>query len=420
MKKIVYLLAAAALTFSACHKDSEGEDGVTPANEPKGKGDVKEALDNQKAKEQLQTYATDFLNSFKPEDQKGLIEALNTFANICDDANLPWDEDKDEEISKKNFAGLYAKNLAEALEKKAYSKATTVNEEFVWEFKEYTGVYELKDNEWVKTSESSDIVFKYTCNGKDCEFKAVQASGKIEETFNDGEETYKIDLPAGVTITLTQAGSELFKTVLDVNYKSQESTKTTVSVKFANLTITSDTKITNTEITDNQTVAIDGNTLIWATGSAKGTRFCDVDHFETVAQKDEEDVEMQDYVDNFTAEVNIMGNVQIKSEVEYAKLEGYDELKSKEEAQKICDIWNKYCVVKFFFSGSDVEQGRIKFLPELTEEWRGEEYWDANPVIYFNADNTSYAFEDYFNEDRFANTEDQCEALWDKYEAYWK
>ncbi len=154
MKKIVYLLAAAALTFSACHKDSEGEDGVTPANEPKGKGDVKEALDNQKAKEQLQTYATDFLNSFKPEDQKGLIEALNTFANICDDANLPWDEDKDEEISKKNFAGLYAKNLAEALEKKAYSKATTVNEEFVWEFKEYTGVYELKENEWVKTSES--------------------------------------------------------------------------------------------------------------------------------------------------------------------------------------------------------------------------------------------------------------------------
>ena len=419
MKKYLYLAAAAVFTLSACHKDSKDE--VTPSD-PQGKGDVKEALDNQKSKEQLQTYATDFLNAFKPEDQKRAINVLNAFADAFDENDKPasWSSDEDEPM----FMGNYASNLAKSLEKKDYANATKVNDDFVWNFEEYTGVFEANGEEWVKTAESSDIVFKFKCDGKDCEFKAV-SSGNVSDSFDNGNELIKIDLPANVTITLTQAGDELVKTVFVANYKTQSNMKTTVTLTVANMIVTSETTITNTELSDIQTLSIDGNTLIHYTFGLKGNHFCDLDHFETVAQDDSYDeIKTKDYVESMYGKINVMGNVQITLDANFGsdfdKLDDFDHSNTKESVEEYCNAWNNVFKMKFFYSGSNVQQGSFKQQPVgETLSW-GFEDWRSELVIEFEADGTTYAFEDYFNEDKFADTNNQYDALWDKYEAYWK
>lgn len=432
MKKLFYFATAAALTLASCHKDKE--DSVTPG-EPNGTSDVKEALSNTSAQEKLENYATEFINKFKPEDQKNAITTLNALANLFDELDAPqgWDKDEEEEDdayskrakSKKNIVASYAKNLSESLSKKDYGKATEVDDDFFFDFDEYAGIYEAKDKEWVRT-DSKDIVFKFKSEGKDCEFKAVKKGGNVEETFNDDGDKYKIGAPAGVEISLTCGGETLVSTSASADYKTRESLVVNVTCTVANLSVTSETSINNTKISDKQTVAIDGNTLIWTEASAEGNHFTDLSHYESLCADDDEDTELKtkDYVSSYNVKVNIMGNIQITSDMElddyFTNLDAFDyNREDKASVDEYCRAWNNSYHVKFYFSGTDVQQGTIKMQSVLEDSWYTYEEWGTQPVIYFENDGTSFAFEDYFNEDKFADTDNQVQTLFDKYEAYW-
>ena len=189
--------------------------------------------------------------------------------------------------------------------------------------------------------------------------------------------------------------------------------------------VTSETTITNTELSDIQTLSIDGNTLIHYTFGLKGNHFCDLDHFETVAQDDSYDeIKTKDYVESMYGKINVMGNVQITLDANFGsdfdKLDDFDHSNTKESVEEYCNAWNNVFKMKFFYSGSNVQQGSFKQQPVgETLSW-GFEDWRSELVIEFEADGTTYAFEDYFNEDKFADTNNQYDALRDKYEAYWK
>ncbi len=440
MKKIIYFATAAVLALSSCG-DKEENSSDAP-EQPSGQGDVTEKLDNASAQKKLESYATEFINKFKPADQEAAIKALTDLSNLFDKLDSPdrWSKDDDKKVSKKFFVAQYAANLANSLSKRDYSKSTEINEEFVFDFSDYSGIYEEGAEDWTYT-ESNDIVFKFkTEDGTACEFKAVRANSDIAEQFKDGDETYKISAPAGVTITLNYGGAEVIRTEANVKYDSRKSLEANVSCTVANLKVTSVTKITNNEISDNQSVAIDGTTLLWTEVAAKGNHFTDVSHFEEkVAESeeeeeeeeegDEEDFNPQDYVTSVNGKVNIMGNIQVSYDI---KLDSYfdnfeafnydDE--SEQSVKEYCDAWNKTYNIKFFYSGTDVQQGTFKMQHKLLDSWsygtgRTYEEWGIQPVIVFEADGTSFAFEDYFNEDKFADTNNQLETLWDKYEAYW-
>ena len=445
MKKIIYMAAAAALVLSSCHKD-KGEDNslnLTPAEQPSGKGDVTESLGNAEAQKKLEGYASEFVDAFKPEDQKTAIETLNKFISLMDDLGSPDRWNKDDKDLKKNFVAEYAQNVAVALSKKDYSKSTTVNEEFFFDFDEYAGIYTEENDSWTYAEASNVIVFKFKSEGIDCEFKAEKGSGKVSEQFDNGDEILKIGAPAGVTITCNYGGEELVKTVANVKYDSRKSLQATVSCKVANLEVKSITSITNDKISDTQTVAIDGNTLLWTEVYANGNHFTDVSHFEERVgereededeeldeESDDEDVEEdddddpRDYLTSAGGKLNVMGNVQVTYELKldsyFDNLDAFECDGDDEQAVKdYCNAWNKTFTIGFYYSGSDVQQGTMKLQPKVDEEWNGRKTWDIQPVIEFAADGTSFAFEDYFNEDKFADTESQFESLFDKYEEYW-
>ncbi len=439
MKKIFYLATAAVLALSSCHKDSEKEDDIVTPDAPAGKGDVTEKLDNASAQKKLESYATEFIDKFKPEDQQSAINALNSIANIFDEIESPdqWSKD-DNKPAKKCFVAQYAKNLATALSKKDYSKSTTINEEFIFDFAEYAGIFTYKEGaeDW-EYAPSNDIVFKYKCDGTDCEFKAVRASGNISEQFDNGEEIYKISCPAGVVITLNYGGQEIMKADVNLKYESSKSLQAVASCTIANLKVTSTTSITNNKISDNQTIAIDGTTLLWTEFAVDGNHFTDIKHFEEKVaesnseeyEEEEDEINLRDYITSTSGKVNIMGNVQISYEAKldsyFDNLDAFDyDSEDKQSVQEYCDAWNKSYNIKFFYSGTDVEQGNLKMQPVLEDSWetfngRTYEEWGVQPVIVFGADGTSFAFEDYFNQDKFASTDSQLESLLDKYEEYW-
>ncbi|MCR5454578.1 MAG: hypothetical protein K6F33_06295 [Bacteroidales bacterium] len=430
MKRIFYLATAASLMLASCGDKDEDESPITPIDspieEPTGKGDVTDALDNAEAQKKLEGYATEFINSFKPEDQDEAITTLTNFADILDELGSPEQWDEEEPVSKKCFVADYAKNVSAALSKNDYSKATEVNEEFVFNFDEYAGIYEedMAAGTW-KYTESNDIVFKFKDDdGKDCEFKAVKADGEVSESFTTEGETYKISAPSGATITLTHDGKEVMKTVADVQYESRKSMKVVVNLTIANLTATSNTIITNTEISDNQAIAIDGKPLVYTQISAKGNHFTDIDNYESIADDEDVEINPKDYVTSLDGKVDVMGNVQIKYAIAlsdyFDNADAFDYADDKASVEAFCADWNKSFAIKFFYSGTKVEQGNIKLQPILEDSWGDEEIWDVQPVVEFEADGKSFAFEDYFNQDKFANTDSQFEALWDKYEAYWE
>jgi hypothetical protein len=433
MKKLFYFATAAALTFASCNKDKE--DNVTP-DEPNGTGDVKEALSSTSAQEKLESYATEFINKFKPEDQKNVITTLNTLANLFDELDTPkgWGDDDDDDAyskrakSKKNIVASYAKNLSESLSKKDYGKAAEVDDEYFVEFDDYAGIYEAKDGEWVRT-DSKDIVFKFKSEGKDCEFKAAKKSGTVEETFNDDGEKYKIGAPAGVEISLTCGGETLVSTSASADYKSRESLVVNVTFTVANLSVTSETSINNTKLYDKQTVSVDGNTLIWTEVSADGNHFTDISHYESLSAEEDAEVKTEDYITSVSSKVNVMGNLQISYDMKFddyfSNLDAFDyDEEDKASVDEYCRAWNNSYNVKFYYSGSDVQQGTLKMQSVLEDSYtsysgRKYERWGLQPVICFENDGTSFAFEDYFNEDKFADTDNQVQTLFDKYEAYW-
>ena len=431
MKKIFYLATAAALTFASCNKDKE--DNSTP-EAPSGKGDVKEALSNTSAQEKLESYATEFINKFKPTDQELAISTLNTLADLFDELDVPdyWQDDEEKPYSKKkNIVASYASNLAKSLSKKDYSKAAEVDDEYFVELDEYAGIYEAKDGKWERT-DSKDLVFKFKSDGKDCEFKAVEKGSTVEETFNNDGEKYKVGAPSGVEISLTCGGENLIKTSAVANYKSRQSLSVDVTCTVANLSVTSETSIENTKLSDKQTVSIDGTTLIWTEISATGNHFTDVSHYETLAASEDEgeNENPKDYITGVNGKVNVMGNIQITYDMKlddyFNSLDAFDYDESdKSSVDKYCTAWNNTYNWKFFYSGTDVQQGTLKMQPELQDSWtsysgKKHEEWGLQPVICFDADGTSFAVEDYFNEDKFADTDDQVQTLFDKYEAYWK
>lgn len=427
MKKIFYFAIVSALALTSCHKDKE--DIVTP-DAPKGKGDVTEALSNTSAQEKLESYATEFVDKFKPEDQKKVISTLKTLADLFDELGEPedWSEDTDELIQvKKTPVASYANNMAASLTTKDYSKATEIDDEFFFEFDDFAGVYEEQNDGWNRT-DSKDIVFKFKSDGSNCEFKAVKTGSTIQETFNDDGDKYKFGAPSGVEITLTADGETLLKTSAKADYKSRESLVVNVTCTVANLSASSETSITNTKISDKQTVSVDGSTLVFTEFAINGNHFTDVSHFENLLTEESQEIALKDYITAMNGSINVMGNVQITCNSNlsdyFANTEAMD-YETAEDAKKFCDEWNKSTIVKFFYSGTDVLQGTLKLQPYLIDSWtsyRGTKYeeWGTQAIICFENDGSTFAFEDYFNQDKFANTDNQVQTLLDKYEAYWK
>ena len=130
------------------------------------------------SKEYLEHTALEFLNIFKPEDQKALIELCNYFANTYGDLSEPseWNLPDNDDEDYYNAANVMLA-LRRVVVSRDLSSMSRVADD-IYDFARFSGVYEPGTERWEKTADSKDIVFKFKGKtGQQCTLTATGTGG---------------------------------------------------------------------------------------------------------------------------------------------------------------------------------------------------------------------------------------------------
>lgn len=131
-------------------------------------------------------------------------------------------------------------------------------------------------------------------------------------------------------------------------------------------------------------------------------------------------------VGELTAEVDIINKVQMKAHVShigdfYLAYRDWEETydaeigddMTRQAARALGNLYDKYCTAGIFYN-TDVQQAKLVFEPYETGSGEGGNY-DIEPLIYFEGDQTTYSYSQYFSERRFGSLIDLTEDVANNY-----
>jgi hypothetical protein len=116
--------------------------------------------------------------------------------------------------------------------------------------------------------------------------------------------------------------------------------------------------------------------------------------------------------------INLLGELQVEGKcsdlVRMAELaDAYVE--DEDEFERVIDIMNSLIDIHLYYDCTSTEQASIELEPMMeTDEYYGEYYYWAEPVIVFN-DGSRYLFYEYFDEDSFSFLIKKFERMVDEY-----
>lgn len=423
---MAYALTASAMTFAfaAC-----GGDDDNPDPDPVPKPDpVKEVLSAEEAKEYLEDAANKFLYLFDSNDQRQLAELAeyvnDNYGKL--DAPAAWDAD-DRSFTPDDFT----RAMARAYKTRSYAPVSRAS--YVYRFSDYAGVYEAGSRAWIKTGDSKDIIFRFKGAKGDCELKAVADKGEWNADWEEDWDKYTVKVPGRVRVTLTEASTVLVDITVDSNANTNSRTATlNVNATVMNLNMVAAVNASNSEIVETQTLSVNGTPYQTSTATLRGKNMLEENTFDRL---DEGRLEYGDVFSNASANVDVMGYVQVRgtasnfSAIADALDETYwDSYKydSPSEAEVVCrracDNFNKNVDATVYFSGTNVAQASIILAPEFEDEsgygWRYWE-WSSNPVIQYKDDDSTQSFDDFFEDSSFASVEDHWDSIIRAYKRLW-
>ena len=124
--------------------------------------------------------------------------------------------------------------------------------------------------------------------------------------------------------------------------------------------------------------------------------------------------------DNAVLTIDLLGQVQIKGKcsniVQYNKyLDEAEENSDKESAFKEnINKANKLMDLGLYYDNNNKKYADVELKPFFENEYYYK-YWNYSPVIVFADDDTSYAFDEFFNEDDFRKVIRTAERLLEDY-----
>jgi len=450
MKKI-YTLMAAALAFgscsailSSCGDDNEPDNPTPPAPVIDGE------LTPTESKKHLEETATEVMNYFRPAEQQELIELTSYFGKQYGDLSMPenFDFESTNPQSMMSALGEISRGNVAAFASAATTYTYNVN------FDRMKGVYKPKGDEWVKISDSKDIVFQFSNSKQGDAQLTIVASGEVSNfdfTITDWdydydengnwyeyEEEYKynIALPHEVKFSLTSEGKELANgaVVSSIDVKGHKFALQ-AETNVMNINARVEAKGNDSKVEQSSAVKVGGITIISSSAAINGKHLCDRDHWEALEDSDDESAYLAGIINNASANVDVLGRVQFAASIPNftAKLveamentyDNYD-YQTKDAAlnacKNDCDIINQAINTQFRYNSNTV-QGSLVFQPYLSYEdsWGEYSYWEyeMESVLKFASDNTTYSFEDYFGKG-FGNVTNQWESLIDNYKRIWE
>lgn len=423
-KYLINGAAAVALTFTvASCGDSNDEPGLgslTPDWSASDKENVEKITTDEEAKEYLGETAEIVMSKFQPADQKPLIELAADFASDYEDFSIEFNQSAYSNARPRSSRALarFMKEARQAIATGRYLNLSRAAQN-VLEIGMFTGVYEPDPSRrmFTRTASSNDVVVRFFHNGVRCEMKVTASSDswKLDSYKMTEGEVDAIKVPRTITFSLTEGNTTLASGTVKTNWADGKELFCNADVTALNIHVKGEIKATNSTVTTNDALYVDGAEILKATGKVNGNKMVTSSAVEKIFDKE------KDYYDDYyyyefnpqrTAEMfrsaeasaKLMGRVNVVAQAPDSKKflaiedtyfyedEDYD---GKRSCQKVCDILNSAAPAKVFLAGNTKATATLKWQPRrYTDSWDMETWWEIDPVLSF-ADGSTYSIIDY-------------------------
>lgn len=452
INRILPLLFCGALAVGlpSCGDDEPetngGQENPIPTPEPSPSDKVYTPTE---AKDHIVSVAQEFINLFKPEDQKQAIEFARYFCDHYGDLEMPYEfdiEDDDEDYygNPARYMRLLLRGLSEA-DPAALTRATEVYTYDI-NFPRFAGVYRPQGNRWVRVAKSDNIVFEFTTRSGATGALTATASSETSDWsmeftdewedwdgngYVDVEDLYKYNfsIPRTVSVKVTDGSTTIASG--DVN--------SSVDIKGHNFRIDASTSVANlaarvvangtdTQINANFSLDVNGKQVTKGTAVVNGYHLCDYDYIKNNLDRDE--LSAVDMISNASATVDVLGKIQADASGKYNReiddlldddlyWDSYDYSKSEAEklARNAADVLNRNLSGAIRFNGTGTKQATFRFIPKFDEYGYSWGEYSLVPVMVFD-DGTQYEVEEYF-ETGFGSVTSLFESVIDQYENAW-
>ena len=463
LKWIAVLCAAVvSMGFASCGGDdkanpSNPETPITP-DEPAAEN----AMSPADQKEYLETVALEFMNMMPSSDFRDIGELAkhikNTYGNSYD-----WSTVED-----------WAKDAFDAAREALGTKTTETKTEergnYIYKdnyiytnykalllASNFVGHFTATNGRWILT-QANDLQFIFTDNhNKQCVL-TVETSGNIKKvyafnlhnrtdrSFSSEGNTYinnryydrtqcTIGVPERVIVTLTQGGSQVVKTTVNVDLGSISGEEFDISKN--SITVSVLTELNNGYRFDVSQIAYTANTkasisfVMSKNGTSLITMGAAADVLDipsvNISAFSSKSYDDKDYDfdkangKNAFVKFDILGKVQFQGTLsDVRKFSDYlksakDNNTDEANYKSYINQANALADVNLFYDGKNVKQAAVKLEPFADENWNGRTKWETEPVIYFY-DGSSYStFKAFFNETDFKKTIDTFKTLANQY-----
>jgi hypothetical protein len=430
-------------------------DSVTFAMKHQGGGEG-EVLSAEETKEKLMEIAKKMVNTFQTNDQRDFIEITDACFTKYKDYSWEGFEDYFESAYDAVFddGRYYAPEspnpiapyvgMMYRVARVAEGKAAPTNINYIFSFEQDNFIFEADDrnkkwNYLGKSSDNSAVIRFKDAQGRACELKAWP-EGAVKTysytwTANGQQHTLGVKMPAKVYVRLTCAGVQRAQFSLTQELQKNDHAYLTFDVNLVNLTWKIDTKINSTHGSFAFDMKYGDQPYLSAA--------VNLPLYELIGKRDDQSYDdwVQQYADRYDELIkkigaadgilDILGQMQIKVQTDnvgyayrdfmnwdskynnyygYGYGYGYD-YNSRERISAFCLCFNDNNKNGIYFN-SDVKQAEVRLQPLYNEAYN---YYEAEGVLYFPADQTTYGFEEYFVRKPFTDLQYMVEDMINKY-----
>ncbi len=447
MKNIYSVFFALMLAVTFCFVSCKDK------NEQEQKNEVNTELSPEDNKEKLMTIAQHFTEKFNTKDQEAAIELADGLYNKY--KTYSWD----------GVAAQFQNRHADFFAMPRYAKRvmrgkaapTEGIRTFVFNFADEAGIYEADDAtkswKYIGKSDDNSVVLRFTDDkGNACEAK-LWGEGSTSYYEYEWTDTYydyydyeevegdkyviKGQFPRNTCFSLKQLSKEVMRVMFSQQKSIDNSVELTVNAKVANIIWNVALDASERSVAATYSFNCDNEQLLLA--------IVNLPSYNYNAMTDGEDIQEwimslgDDYervlknINEANAIVDVMGEMQFKVEIpDVSKLyrnyldleENYNEYSSqKDYLDRYCEFVNTNQTNGIYYNNS-IKQAEVRlqtiveeeYIPSYTDDsYEAAEYYSTEAVIYFPEDQTSYAFEQYFNRKPFTDLISTVEDIANQY-----
>lgn len=318
----------------------------------------------------------------------------------------------------------------------------------LYQLTDYYATYTWSEaaREWIETSNSNALTYKFQHNGVPCECTVTASGQTYSWTWKEDGDKTTVKIPENVTATLTEGGNTLARIVVKTTKCDQTAHQYAVSAQLdaAGYSVLGQITANDTQVQASAALKLGSETLIQGACAVNGKHLTDENYYN-------EDYDGHANIGKGEITLNLLSSVAIKLTadnstqasryLDYDGTYGYNEyyyewldepqryeysssVAAKAEVQRALNAINQYTNSLLYFANGGYTvpiQWELVNDEDIWEYNYGDGYskgcdgsWDIQPLMAFNG--STYTFDSYFTDIRFSSLIDTFEQLVNDFE----